>query len=128
MNINELAAIGTKMHGGEFKGIARGENGEPDAFLIALDATPPNDEPLTWNEAMKWAESLGDGAQLPSRAEAALDSKNTGSSREYNGWYWLRTQNSSGYAYVQNFEGGNQDDALKDNTSRARAVRRLSII
>jgi len=45
-------------------------------------------------------------------------------------WYWTSTQNAANdsYAWMQDFDGGNQFIILKSDEYRARAVRRLLII
>ena len=43
-------------------------------------------------------------------------------------WHWSSTQYSSGYAWIQNFEDGNQYVNLKASTLAVRAVRRILVI
>lgn len=57
-------------YGGTYAGISRGEDGAADAHLVLLDAC--TEDGMTWAEAIKWAEGLGDGARLPTRFESAL--------------------------------------------------------
>jgi len=125
MNINELPAIGSPFDGGIYAGISRGENGQPDAPLILLNEKP--DDSLDWNDAMKWAEGLGNDARLPTLCESALLYAHLKDQFEPR-WHWTSTQYSSDFAYVQGFAVGSQGYAHKDNTLRARAVRRLSVI
>jgi len=65
---------------------------------------------------------------LPARKEARMCYVNCQDQFVQSDWYWTSTQNSSDYAYVQFFEDGFQYGDPKVNTSRARAVRRLSVI
>jgi hypothetical protein len=125
MNINQLPAIGSPMHGGIYAGMSRGENGQPDAALILLSDKPS--DAMTWNDAMKWAEDLGNDARMPTLSESALLYAHLKDQFEPR-WYWTNAQHSSGYACVQYFEDGYQLSHRKGYTYRARAVRRLSVI
>jgi len=118
--------IGEDFACGIFAGIARGENGRPDAYLILLRDKP--DEYLTWFGATLWATSLGDGARLPTRSEAALLNANLRDQVDLDEWYWTSAQSSANTAYAQDFDDGSQDSVPKGYHFRARAVRRLSII
>ena len=115
--------IGGAWYGGIYAGVARGEGGVPDHYLIVLDEAP---ERLKWQPALDWARGLG--LEIPTRRELALCYLNV---RELfqNTWYWSSTQ-YAGYeasAWCQNFDNGNQYDGRKGLEFRARAVRRLPI-
>lgn len=111
--------------GGIYAGVSRGEDSAPDAHIVFLDAIP--DEELNWEDAVKWAEGLGNGARLPTRFESALLYANVRDKIETNSWYWTGTQYSDGYAFLQYFYDGYQDSNGKSYEGRARAVRRLAL-
>ena len=108
---------------GTYAGISRGENGEPDAHLVLLNAVP--DGNLNWEAAVKWAESLGDSARLPTRFESALLYANLQDKLDTDRWHWTGAQYSSGSAWSQGFSYGGQSAFSKEFEARARAVRRL---
>jgi hypothetical protein len=118
-------AIGQPWPGidGVYAGLSRGENGEPDAHLVLLNALPDRD--MKWDDADAWAQSLGDGARLPSRFESALLYANLQDKVDTERWHWTGTQYSSGHAWYQYFDYGGQDGSSKKFEARARAVRRL---
>ena len=118
----KLPAIGERTHGGIYAGLSRGESGESDAHIILLDAAPEDD--LDWADAVKWAQSLGDGARLPTRFESALLYANL-QDQFINKWHWTGTQYGAYTAWNQNFHDGNQDSYGKSYEGRALAVRRL---
>ena len=118
-----IPPIGNRYLGGIYAGVARGFDGEPDGHIILLDDTPSKD--LNWADAVKWAESLGDGARLPTRFESALLYANVRDQLVTDEWHWTSTQDSAGFAWMQYFGYGNQDISYKFDTGRARAVRRL---
>ena len=64
---------------------------------------------------------------LPSRFESALLYAMLRDQIELGDWYWTSTQLSAGYAWMQFFRYGYQHYYRKDNTGRARAVRRLNL-
>ena len=108
---------------GTYAGLSRGEDGQPDGHLVLLDAVPA--EELKWADAVKWAEGLGDGARLPTRFESALLYANLRDKFDTGCWYWTGTQYSADYAWLQNFNYGNQNDNDEKYAGRARAVRRF---
>ena len=118
-----MPSIGSRIHGGIYAGLSRGEDGAPDAHIILLDDTPGKD--LNWADAVKWAEGLGDGARLPTRFESALLYANVRDQLVTDEWHWTGTQTSAGRAWVQGFLNGGQYCNYKNDSGRARAVRRL---
>ena len=124
---SELPAIGAAWPGvaGIYAGVARGLDGEPDGHLVLLDVVPEKD--LSWAEAVKWGEGLGDGARLPTRFESALLYANLRDKLDTERWHWTGTQYSSDDAWGQDFGYGYQLNYGKDVEARARAVRRFSI-
>jgi hypothetical protein len=108
---------------GIYAGIARGLDGEPDGHLFLLDDKPTGK--LSWADACKWAEGLGDGARLPTRFESALLYANLQDQLDIEAWHWTGTQYSDIYAWYQNFRTGGQDYYDKSYEGRCRAVRRL---
>jgi hypothetical protein len=81
---------------------------------------------INWQNAMEWAKELG--GDLPSRAELILLYENHPDKFEQRS-YWSNTQHASlsDYAWYQLFYDGGQDNWLKYDELRARAVRRLVI-
>ena len=110
--------------GGVYAGIVPGDEGQPDAHLFLLDAKP--DTKLSWADGVKWAESLGDGARLPSRFESALLYANVQTHLDTEAWHWTGTQYSDSCAWHQTFSYGYQlITYFKVAEGRCRAVRRL---
>jgi hypothetical protein len=118
-------AIGQTWHGGIYAGIARGEDGHDDHYLIVLEQ---HSERLSWNTAMDWAASLK-SCTLPTRRELALCYANVPEIFDTSAYYWSSTQYAGygAYAWYQTFGSGDQDGHLKVIQLRARAVRRLAI-
>lgn len=142
--------------GGIFAGIMRGENGQPDYYLIV----PTNTEnpQLEWGghgketananhefDGLANTKALADGSHpaadwaarlningfndyyLPARRELSLCYANTPELFEKE-WHWSSTQSSASFAYVQDFSNGYQSLYRKVDDCRVRAVRRLLII
>jgi hypothetical protein len=97
---------------GVYAGLSRGENGEPDAHLVLLNAKP--DGLLDWPAAVKWAQGLGDDARLPTRFESALLYANLQDGFESDRWHWTGTQYSSNRAWAQGFSYGNQQQPRQE--------------
>jgi hypothetical protein len=106
---------------GVYAGISRGEDSQPDGHIFLLADKPRK---MDWAAAVKWAESLGNGARLPSKSESALIYANLKDQVDEE-WHWTGTQYSDGSAWYQYFTNGYQDSYLKTYEGRARAVRRL---
>ena len=126
INGEEVPHIGDEWpeHQGIYAGIARGI-GEPDAHLVLLHELPRKER--NWDVAMAWAESLGNGAHVPTRFESALLYANVRDKFQTDGWYWTGAQYSDDYAFYQDFEHSWQDTSRKTNEARVRAVRRITI-
>ncbi len=107
-----------------YAGIVLGQNGAGDHHLFLL---PAKTEPLTWDKAVAWAESVG--GTLPTRQEQAILYGNLKHEFEPR-WHWSSEQHAgnSDYAWLQYFDDGTQYGGPKSNEYRARAVRRLLII
>ncbi len=118
-----LPVIGEQLHGGTYASLSRGEEKQPDGHIVLLPNRPEHD--MTWDEAVKWAESVGDGARLPTRFESALLYANVFDKLVAERWHWTGTQSSSGHAWSQDFGYGSQGTLSKDTKARAVAVRRL---
>ena len=121
-----LPRIGERWPGvdGTYAGLSRGEDGQPDAHLVLLDAEP--DCTLNWKAAIEWAHDQGEGARLPTRFESALLYAHLREKFDASQWYWTGTQYSAGDAWDQNFNDGNQSSNDKKYEARARAVRRFA--
>jgi len=118
-------AIGALIHGGLYAGITRPFDGLPGGHLILLPDTP--EKSLTWSEAKAWAESLGNGARLPTRFESALLYANVNEHIDQDYWYWTGTETSASRAWGQDFYDGYQVNNLKSYEARARAVRLIQL-
>jgi len=110
--------------GGTYIGISSDLKGGATGHLVLLDARPTTR--MTWKAAIAWAESLGDGARLPTRAEAMLIFTNT-TNRPTSGWHWTSEEEDASYAWGCYFSTGDQNDNHKGNDLSAVAVRRLSL-
>lgn len=112
--------------GGIYAGNARGFDGEPDGHIVFLDDMP--DKKMNWKDANAWAASLGNGARLPTRFEAALIGANIHDKIGLNGYYWSASEYSATLAWYQAWYSGNpgyQNYSVKANATYVRAVRRL---
>ena len=119
----DRCAIGGKGLYGIYAGTARGYNGEPDAILEVLDEAPDG---LSWDAAMKWAESTG--GRLPTRKEQALLFANVPELfRQEAYWSCEPSAGAAGYAWYQYFHYGNQGWVREYGELRVRAVRREPI-
>ncbi|MBH2020065.1 MAG: hypothetical protein I8H91_11085 [Burkholderiales bacterium] len=112
-------------HGGIYCGVSRGEDGQPDAHIVLLEAIPATN--LSWENAVKWAEGLGNGARLPTRFESALLYANLHDKLEKEYWNWTGTQFSASSAVYQFFGYGGQGNSDKKSKARARAVRLVQL-
>jgi hypothetical protein len=119
-----------KGEGGIFAGVVRGRDGGPDYYLIVGPELSKDGQ--DWNEAMAAAKKVkADGKNdfsLPYRNEQSIMFGNVPELFEKR-WYWSCEQHAgdSDYAWLQDFDYGDQINSLKGNTRRARAVRRLFI-
>lgn len=87
---------------------------------------PGDNDDSTFNDATEWAKSIG--GDLPDRVEQAMFYKHLPEQFKKD-WYWSNTTHaaSSGSAWCQDFDNGNQDCYYKYYECRARAVRRVAI-
>lgn len=115
--------------GGIYIGLARGQNGEPDAHLIRGTGAPAGN--LKWSAAVEWARAYtADGFtdfRLPERFEGALLYANDDELRADSRWCWLGTESTGSYAWNQYFSYGYQYTYRKSYEGRAVAVRRLAL-
>jgi hypothetical protein len=108
--------------GGIYAGIAGDVEGGAPGHLILLDSKPA--DKLTWAAAVKWGQSQGEGARLPTKAESALLFANVPDALKKT-WHWTGTQYSASYAWHCRFTSGYQHGTLKHLELAAVAVRRL---
>ena len=115
--------------GGIYAGISRGEDGQPDHYLILATETPSSD--FNWADAMAWAKCVeADGHKdfaAPTRTQSALLYANLRDLIPTGDWYWTSTQSSSFGAFYQGFYYGSQDDDVKSYEGRVRAVRTIQL-
>ena len=97
------------------------EDGSLSHYLILL---PGDAEDLDWEAANAWAAERG--GELPTRREQSLLFANLKGEFEST-WYWSgeRHESNSGWAWCQDFGGGNQLSLRQSLELRARAVRRF---
>lgn len=124
-DVDHPPQIGETWRGGIYAGISRGEDGTPDGHIVLLPEEPNND--MTWEDAMSWAQNLGDGARLPTRLESALLYANVRDKLNADEYHWTGTQGSASSAWNQSFTSGFQFITTKSYEGRARAVRRFVI-
>jgi len=120
-----IPRIGAPLAGGVAHGIVFKDDGAPDYILISGPIAP---KAMKWDDAMKWAASLGEGWALPTRQELRVQICNA--QKEFNNdWFWSCEPyaGDESYAWCQGFTDGHQYGSHKDYKLRARAVRRLSI-
>jgi hypothetical protein len=110
--------------GGTYIGISSAEGDKPMHHLVVLDDKPANR--MNWKDAMTWADSLGNGARLPTQLEA-LFAWTTSPETFEDAWYWTGTQYSRSSAFAQVFETGYSRWYYKDNEFRVRPVRGLAL-
>ncbi|GGX01670.1 DUF1566 domain-containing protein [Undibacterium macrobrachii] len=118
INLPELKA------GEKYVGAIISADGTKRDHIILLPETKVD---INWKDAMAWAQSIG--GDLPNRCESALLFATMKDQFEPQ-WHWTNEQHagSSGYAWMQTFSGGTQDNYHESYEGRARAVRRLLII
>ena len=124
-SITNPTPIGSMLQGGKYAGISRGEDGQPDGYIVLLEAKPSGD--MDWQDATAWAAGLGNDARLPTKVEAALLYANLKSEFDTSDWHWTSTPDSDSYAWIQTFYNGGQDDVGKSTERLCRAVRRFPI-
>lgn len=107
--------------GETYAGLILGKDGQPDYHLVLL---PGQQESINWEDAQKWAESVG-GA-IPDRRESSLLFANC---KEHfkPAWYWSceHYAHYDAYAWLQDFNYGFQDITRESFQLRACAVRRI---
>ncbi|WP_454674862.1 DUF1566 domain-containing protein [Achromobacter pestifer] len=113
-----LIKLGQDEH---YAGIVLDGDGNPSHHIILL---PGQIEDVSWSTAKAWAEKQG--GELPTRQEQALLFANIKGQFDSR-YYWSGEQYSADNAWIQNFVDGDQNIGGKDDSSRARAVRRLVI-
>lgn len=112
--------------GGTYIGIASAEGDLPARHLVALDIEPPK-ERMIWADAVKWAQSLGNGARLCTQLEGVHAYTTAKQAFKTSGYYWTGTQLSRHDAFVQGFKDGHSYWDLKDSEHRVRAFRGLAL-
>lgn len=106
-------------------GLMMGLDGKPTHWVILL---PGDKDDGNWQEAADWAKEKG--GELPTRNEQSLLFANTKPEFKRD-WYWSCETHAaeSEWAWYQFFGNGNQRYGRKsDDSCRARAVRRISVI
>jgi len=109
-------------HGGIYAGIAAPDADQPERHVVLLTDKPP--KAMNHKQATEWAASLGNGARLPTRFEAALIYANLRDKVEDKSeWYWTSTPYSDGNVWVQGLHRGYQGGSRKGSKLLAGAVR-----
>ncbi len=103
-----------------------GAIGDKNGDFCHVVLLPGDNDEDTWDAQMEWAKDIG--GDLPTRIEQAMLWANFRDHFQKD-WYWSNEtyHEGSNYAWVQGFTNGLQGNALKHNTCRAHAVRRLPI-
>ena len=117
----QLPDIGDPWQNGIYAGTTL-YNGIPMALVLL----PGQATDINWAAAGTWAKEQG--GELPSRIDALVLFENL--KKEFSdNWYWTAAQHAGfeSYAYVQDFDCGNQYWVPKVYDYRARAVRRFPI-
>jgi len=114
--------------GGVYAGLARGEDGQPDAHLILAPIVPPSR--LAWQPALEWAKGIEHEGHadfhVPTRTESALLYANLRDQLDQDSWHWTSTQYSDLSAFNQYFDYGYQLNYDEEFEARVRAVRRFA--
>jgi hypothetical protein len=115
--------------GGIYCGVARGEEGQADHYLILAAIAPEQD--FTWKAGQEFAKTVeADGHKdfaLPSRFESALLYANVQDKLDTDCYHWTGTQYGEDAAWSQFFSNGHQYDYFKASARRCRFVRRSVI-
>lgn len=127
----QVPAIGAYWpeHGGDFMGIARGDEGQPDYLLIR---GPYAENNLDHPSALKTAGAFNARGftdwDLPTRTDGALIQAN-GRAQMREGWHWLKETlaGDDASAWCQHFRGGVQDLTRKGYEFAVVLVRRVPI-
>lgn len=108
--------------GEHYAGLVLGDDGTPKHHLVLL---PGDGDDMTWSDAGEWATQAG--GTLPTRQEQALLFANC-KAQFRRDWYWSAEQHETegSYAWFQLFDDGVQYYYRKNDTCRARAVRRFA--
>jgi hypothetical protein len=122
---NLPAVPGTTFEGGIYAGVTSGLDGYPVGHLVLLPDKPAN--LMNWANAKAWAEGLGAGARLPSRAESALLYANLREQIDDTRWHWTGTEFDASYAWYCYFNDGGQFSNHKSYEGCARAVRLIPL-
>lgn len=122
LSVVAALALGAQLEGGTFQGIVTLPNGTHAAIVLLADKP---DKRLTWKQAKEWAESI-DG-ELPARPAYAVLFANAKDQFEAD-WHWTSEPFGGSLAWLQYFNGGNQDwdDVYDENC--ARAVRMIPLV
>ena len=124
-----LQRIGEISTEGEFMGIGRGTEGQPDYYVYRGPQSPKR---LNHSAALKFAAACKHGGhrdwRVPDRTDGALLYAN-GRDQAKSGWHWLEPQSAlyGASAWVQHFGNGAQYDYHKSYEFEVVLVRRVPI-
>jgi hypothetical protein len=142
----DLPDLGQPFQGGILAAVGYRLDGTKYAIATAKK---DDDAKMTWDEAMAFCASLGEGWSLPTLENGALLRANCMPATyvdfpaqtqieafkeggpqafETDEWYWLQEQASAHDAWCQNFYYGNQYYLNKYGRCRVRAVRQIDLI
>ena len=115
-----MPKIGEAFQGGKFAGVLTDRAGELYALILLGD----KQEDMDWKAALKWAQGLQ--ADLPNRIEAAMLFQHLDDefAKER---HWTNEESSESYAWICDFNLGNQNNGRKGSEFSARAVRRFPL-
>lgn len=111
---------------GIYAGMARGLDGQPDYPFVVGEEAPDG---MSFEDARKWAEKVGNRWRVPYRHESWLLKANVPDLFKSE-WYWTCTQyeGGGGYAWAQLFGDGYQSNFLKGTEFRVRLVRTVILL
>lgn len=108
-------------------------NKEPEPLICTLDGVqyflgPQAPDTMTWQDAMDWCKSLGDGYELPNRQVLLACFENEDVRTQFMADdYWSSSEYSTTVAGYQDFGNGDQVNSNKTGNGYVRAVRRVTL-
>ena len=95
-----------------------------------LEVYPENAPvPMTWEKAVEYCKSLGEGWRLPTKDELNKMYENKDKLGGFGeGWLWSSSQYANYYAWIQRFSDSIQDTNSKDSRYAVRACRAFTDI
>jgi hypothetical protein len=89
---------------------------------LNIEWGPEAPRPMSWQEAIDWCKSMGDGWRLPTIGELRIAWEQNVEGFASSS-YWSSSEGNSNNAWSQYFGSGYQYDGNKDDDVRVRACR-----